>query len=169
VGKRSSFARKERDFYPTPYEAVLPLLPHLPPALVYDEPCAGEGDLIRHLQKAGHRVDAHYDLAEGFDARAIQQCYGAMFITNPPWPVTRGEPTLSIAKHLSELAPTWLLLSADFCHNLYFAEIAPRCQKIVSVGRVSWEGNGTKGKDNCAWYLFDLAHKGPTEFYGRSK
>ena len=30
MGKRSDYERKERDFYPTPMEAFLPLLPHLP-------------------------------------------------------------------------------------------------------------------------------------------
>ena len=29
MGKRSDFERIPRDFYPTPYKAVLPLLPHL--------------------------------------------------------------------------------------------------------------------------------------------
>jgi len=30
MGKRSNFDRIERDFYPTPIEAVEPLLDHLP-------------------------------------------------------------------------------------------------------------------------------------------
>ena len=30
MGKRSNFERIERDFYPTPEEALIPLLPHLP-------------------------------------------------------------------------------------------------------------------------------------------
>ena len=30
MGKRSDFERKPRDFYPTPMEAVEPLLEHLP-------------------------------------------------------------------------------------------------------------------------------------------
>jgi len=32
MGKRSSFERAPRDFYPTPAEAVTPLLAHLPAA-----------------------------------------------------------------------------------------------------------------------------------------
>jgi hypothetical protein len=39
---------------------------------------------------------------------------------------------------------------------------------IVSVGRVKWiEGSKNTGKDNCAWYLFDLKNKTATEFFGR--
>jgi len=47
MGKRSSFKRVERDFYPTPREAVLPLLLHLEYGTAFSEPCAGDGALIR--------------------------------------------------------------------------------------------------------------------------
>ncbi len=49
MGKRSDFERVPRDFYPTPYEAVVPLLAHLPENCSYAEPCAGDGALIKHL------------------------------------------------------------------------------------------------------------------------
>jgi hypothetical protein len=173
MGKRSSFDRRERDFYPTPPEAVAPLLPHLPPRVRFAEPCDGEGDLRHELERWGAVAVSWTDLAEGKDARDWNEhdlAYGEpdYFITNPPWPKAKGEPTLSIAKHLAQLRPTWLLLSADFAHNRYFASVAPICAKIVSVGRVSWAGNGIAGKDNCAWYLFDARHIGPTKFYGRA-
>jgi len=56
------------------------------------------------------------------------------------------------------------LLNADFAHCGYFRGVARRCVRIVSVGRVSWEENGVKGKENCAWYLFDATHDGAIEF-----
>ena len=46
MGKRSDFDRIPRDYYPTPKAAVGPLLPHLLPATLFIEPCAGEGHLI---------------------------------------------------------------------------------------------------------------------------
>ena len=49
MGKRSNFERIERDFYPTPFEAVEPLIPHLPDKFTFAEPCAGDGSLTRHL------------------------------------------------------------------------------------------------------------------------
>ena len=49
MGKRSDFDRVPRDYYPTPIEAVEPLLAHLPYAFDYVEPCAGDGRLIRHI------------------------------------------------------------------------------------------------------------------------
>ena len=48
MGKRSDFERKPRDFYPTPMEAVEPLLPHLPEGFKFAEPCAGNGALVEH-------------------------------------------------------------------------------------------------------------------------
>lgn len=175
MGKRSDFPRRERDFYPTPIEAVRPLVPHLPNVFTYWEPCAGRWHMVINIfsltaaKCAGAsdivsvgsdepRDAATFDYSGDFD----------FFITNPPWPQRGGEPTISIALNLSDQAPTWLLLSADFAHNRYFSKIANRCAKIVSVGRVSWEQNGISGKDNCAWYLFDTAHNGPIEFVPRS-
>ena len=173
MGKRSDFERHPRGLYPTPESAVRPMLPHLPTAVRFDEPCAGDGALVRHLEAEGHSLGAASDIqpmAGGIatsDARGIKQCSGDMFITNPPWPEPnkRGDPTLSILMHLSALAPTWLLLPADFTHNIYFHRVADRCQKIVSVGRVKWiPGTKGPGKDNAAWYLFDETHGGHTHF-----
>ena len=56
MGKRSNFERIERDFYPTPFEAVEPLIPHLPDKFTFAEPCAGNGILIEYLQKNGFKV-----------------------------------------------------------------------------------------------------------------
>ena len=53
MGKRSDFERQPRDFYPTPMEAVKPLLKHLPEDFLFAEPCAGNGALIEHLETKG--------------------------------------------------------------------------------------------------------------------
>ena len=52
---RDRFERRERDFYATPLSSVLPLAPHLRAARVksFCEPCAGNGDLVRHLESLG--------------------------------------------------------------------------------------------------------------------
>jgi hypothetical protein len=49
MGKRSSFDRVPRDYYPTPIEAVEPLIDHLPYSFDYVEPCAGDGRLVQHI------------------------------------------------------------------------------------------------------------------------
>ena len=54
MGKRSDFERKPRDFYPTPFVAVEPLIGHLQPRkFKFSEPCAGDGQLCRHLEYFG--------------------------------------------------------------------------------------------------------------------
>ena len=181
MGKRSDFERRERDWYPTPYEAVIPLLPHLEPSTHFFEPCAGDGTLVKHLQKHRHILVCASDIepqANGIGVRdvmdidipAYDNVFARFFITNPSWPALgqSGEPVISIINHLSSMAPTWLLLSADFAHNLYFNKVSARCQKIVAVGRVKWIPDSKyPGKDNVCWFLFDEKNTCQTEFYSR--
>lgn len=171
MGKRSQFARVERDFYPTPEAAVKPLLPHIETIIEFDEPCAGDGALIKHLDSAGKvnvyagDIDPRGDFIFRHDALKLSRCQGDAFITNPPW---RRDILHPLIKHLSGLAPTWLLFDADWPHTKQSAELMPYCAKIVSVGRLKWIPDSKyTGKDNCAWYLF-LDRKGPTQFIGRA-
>jgi hypothetical protein len=160
MGKRSNFERIEKDFYRTPWEAVLPLLSHLPGNIRYIEPCCGDGALIGHLNRNCVRS---FDLET--DARAYRLDTDAdYFITNPPW--TR-EVLHPIIENLCEQLPTWLLFDADWMHTKQSSELMVHCSTIVSVGRVKWiPGSKMTGKDNCCWYLF---HKGTngTRFVGR--
>jgi len=174
MGKRSSFERVPRDFYPTPYEAVVPLLPHLIPGTRFDEVCCGAGDLIRHLERHGHKCARCSDIevvpgapewAFECDARETRECEGDVFITNPPWARDLLHP---IIRNLSSIAPTWLLFDADWMHTKQAAPFLPWLHKIVSVGRVKWiPDSKMTGKDNCAWYLFDQRADGRAEFFGR--
>jgi hypothetical protein len=182
VGKRSDFERVERDFYPTPFSAVVPLSAHLTDVRGFAEPCCGDGQLIASLESLGHNCNFASDISPEGDAfwfahtrnglslekRELVGC--SHIITNPPWPAKhgRGEPTLGLIRHFSKLRPTWLLLSADFAHHGYANEVLAYCAKIVSIGRVKWiEGSENTGKDNCAWYLFDAKYTGKPAFYGR--
>lgn len=172
MGKRSDFERKQRDFYPTPHEAVVPLLSHLRPGTRFCEPCAGDGALLDHLGKHGHVCARARDIApqrEDIDRKdALTTLTGNIdcFITNPPWEWK----TLSkLITFLCSQHPTWLLLNADLMHNKRMAPYMVRCAKVVSIGRVSWMQNGKKGFENCAWYLFDGAYSGITEFCERQE
>jgi hypothetical protein len=56
-------------------------------------------------------------------------------------------------------------------HTKQSSTLITYCSKIVSVGRVKWiEGSKNTGKDNCAWYLFDINKEPdlPSVFYGRT-
>lgn len=159
--------RRPRGFWPTPIDAVRPLIPHLPDVAYWIDPCAGDGALVRHLDALwpGGRLQLASDLEpqatgiERLDALSLTW-RPDFYITNPPWPVigTKGEPALSIIVHLMGLAPSWMLLPWDFGANVYFREVQRACVRIVPIGRVSWMGNGQGGMDNAAWYLFDGRH-----------
>ena len=179
MGKRSDFERKPRDFYPTPIEAVYPLLEHLEEDFLFAEPCAGDGTLIEHLETKGvcmwasdiepqakgiHR--SPYDKL-GFN-ELIESNY---IISNPPWDRSILHPIIDF---FAPQMPTWLLFDADWIHTKQSKPYMEMCHKIVSVGRIKWFGNMT-GKDNCAWYLFDKKgveifpfEKSYVEFYGRN-
>lgn len=160
------FKRNKRDLYDTPKEAVLPLIPHLPFEGTYHEPCVGNGWLVEHLSelKPGLACVATSDISQRQDARTIRSTVADMFITNPPW----DRPVLhEIIENLASIKPTWLLFDADWMHTKQAARHLFDCDKIVSVGRVSWMGNGISGFDNCAWYLFTPTQTFPPTFYGR--
>jgi len=182
MGKRSDFKRKPRDYYPTPARAAVPLVAYLKRRgglSTFIEPCCGDGRLAAHFDGVAACVGMS-DIAPGcvgaemFDAlgpdvrRMANRTNADLIITNTPWPTARGEPALSFIRQFAAIRPLWLLYSADMAHNAYFAAVAPMCAVILSVGRVSWAENGVSGKENAAWYLFDVNHSGPTRFIGRA-
>lgn len=182
MGKRSDFARVERDFYPTPIKAVEPLIDHLPMReFMFVEPCAGDGRLIKHIWDLteGHGVCGFASDIEPAGSNVSdspikrKDALSLLFtdirvdfcITNPPW--ERKFLHEFIEWYVPQM-PTWLLFDADWMHTKQSAMYMTYCKKVVSVGRVKWiEGSKSVGKDNCCWYLFDYDHKGPTEFCGR--
>ncbi len=175
MGKRSDFPRVERDFYPTPAEAVRPLLAHLSPGTRFIEPCAGDGALISVLASAGHHCLMASDIAPRAETVAAANALelrldgllpGDVIITNPPW---RRDVLHPLIVHLSDQAPTWLLFDADWIHTRQAAPLLARLRRIVSVGRVKWIADSPfTGKDNCAWHLFGRLSAAAPAFYGRA-
>lgn len=175
MGKRSEgFERNPRDHYRTwDFRAVKPLLRFLPPGTLFVEPCAGDGVLVDHLVRAGHRCHAAIDVEplrgdvrRGDALRIRWPAQNGMFITNPPW---SRDIMHALIRHLSRQAPYWMLADAGWMHNVESLPFHPYLQKIVSIGRVCWiEGTDQTGKDDCAWYLLDWQR--PTRdilFFGR--
>lgn len=160
--------RQARGFYPTPWEAFEPLAAVWAPGVGMSvwEPCAGDGALCRYMARVMWRVAGASDVAprhpkvQALDATTLRIDSlddPLVFITNPPWPEPgkKGEPTHAIAKHLSDMRPTWLLLPADWMHNVCNADLMARCRWVVSIGRVKWIAESEhSGFDNCAWFLF---------------
>ena len=179
MGKRSNFDRVERDFYPTPLAAVLPLRGHLPYSVFsFAEPCVGDGALVRHVEKIADGawckwqsdIEPKVLSAANMDALDLlpPDFQGIDYIiTNPPWDRKILHPMI---EHFSSMRPTWLLFDADWMHTKQSAPFIPYLRKVVSVGRVKWiPDNKMTGKDNCAWHLFDQTgvHTGETVFHGR--
>jgi len=174
MGKRSpGFKRRKHDKYDTPYEAVPALIPHLAPVSSFCEPCAGKGLLIDHLQDMDIRCISAFDIKPRRDdikkLNALKdfkkwQIHGADYIiTNPPWTRQLLHPMIDIFRNITT---TWLLFDADWMHTKQAKPYLEYCSLVVSVGRISWMGNGVSGKDNCAWYRFGL-DKSETIFKGR--
>jgi hypothetical protein len=169
MGKRSSFPRRERDNYPTPLSAVLPLLECLPPHTKFYEPCRGENDLVGHLTAAGHVLVGSSD--EELDARTTQYRIpgDSIFVSNPPW----DRPTLhAILTNLSNQAPAWLLIDADWAHTRQSIPYLPRLRTIVATGRHRWiPGTKFTSKDNACWHLFNKPRPETrvVNFFGRTE
>ncbi len=161
MSKYSKPQHRPRDFWPTPAEAVEPLLRHIEYGATFVEPCAGDGSLVRHLQTGGLSCVWASDIepqAAGIAKRDALQgvahvCRRADYIiTNPPWTRSVLHPMISAFRMAR---PTWLLFQADWWHTKQAEEFAPYCEKIVPVGRVRWvPGSADKSKENAAWYLF---------------
>ena len=173
MGKRSNFNRVERDFYPTPYQAIIPLLPHLADKTLFAEPCCGNGALVKHLIKHGHYpywmsdVEPIIELGVKADALSLtvplQQA--DCIITNPPWSRDILHPMI---EHFMKQNVTWLLFDADWAHTRQSAELIRYCSRIVSVGRLKWiPDSKMTGKDNCCWYQFQKTIVDRTVFVGR--
>jgi hypothetical protein len=179
MGKRSSFERIEHDQYDTPARPVWPLLAHVPAGTTFAEPCAGQGNLIRHLAEDDIHCRYASDIAprnklspmpietrpfHKVTAEMMVDC--EMVITNPPW--TR-EILHPFIEHFLRLKPMWLLFDADWMHNGDdVPRLLRRCSKIVAVGRVKWiPGSESAGKENCCWYFFPQHHHDGPHFFGR--
>jgi hypothetical protein len=146
----------------------MPLLPWLPPRSRFIEPCAGAGKLVEHLTRAGHVPVLSLDLPVDARTARYRVAAGEMFVSNPPfWGCPKDLHPL--IENLSNQAPAWLLLSADWLHNKSSAPLMPRLRMIVSIGRIKWiEGSLFAGKDNAVWCLFDRPSGVPTIFVGRT-
>jgi hypothetical protein len=156
---RSKFDRKPRDFYPTPAHAVTPLLHHLQPRTHFVEPCAGAGDLIRHLEAAGHVCVAAFDihpLAEGIETRDacfltrddLKGC--GTVITNPPY---EEKAFTAIVDRLALIADEiWLLQPGARLFNHWFGRFVDASTNAVPIGRVKWiEGSENSESRDSMW------------------
>tara|TARA_R110002012_G_C11673164_1_gene613286 strand:+ start:2444 stop:3007 length:564 start_codon:yes stop_codon:yes gene_type:complete len=163
VSKFSNFERRKHDEYLTPLRAALPLKAHLTGVRTFMEPCSGDGRLIRHIESFGPLCIYENDIQKGVDAltdTVLSRTIADAIITNPPYTWQILEQMIQL---FPKIAPTWLLLEADFKHTVQAATYMEMCSDVVSIGRVRWfEDTDAEGKINYAWYRFHAQHtRGP--------
>lgn len=160
MSKYSNFPRNKHDQYLTPYEAALPLRPFLEGVETFAEPCRADGRLIRWLESFDLSCVHSGDIQDGVDALTdpwLALAKADTIITNPPytWEILE-----AMLVRFMKIAPTWLLLEADFAFNLQSAKFMPMCTDIVPIGRVRWfSGTKDESKDCFAWYRFHQQHR----------
>ncbi len=176
MGKRSSLGDKRpRDYWPTiDPDVIEPIMGFIEYHYFY-EPCAGDLSLVDLLQSWGlakcanaSDIEPNHPLVDKKDALELTKedlQWSDFIVTNPPYTWTILQPLLN---HFISLKPTWLLLPADYMHNKRFGPYMKVCSDVVSVGRLYWQPNKVKGKENYAWYRFNESFEEcETIFHGR--
>ena len=153
---------RPKDFWRTPLSALMPLVPHLPPATRFVEPCAGDGAISNGLGLLGHVCEFAFDIeprAPGIVA--LDATYvpvdGKLVITNPPFRWSLLRPLLD---HWIGSCDAWLLLPWDMTCNARFSPYAQHVDRMLPIGRVSWLDNGQGGFENYGWFHFTTARQG---------
>ena len=175
MGKRdcNKFERVDKDLYPTIDPGCLvPAFIERVRGKSYAEPCWGNGDLedllidVATCKWCSDIQPQQYNIPI-MDATklSIDHLKGCdVIITNPPyqWPLLK-----PLLDHLPNVRPTWLLLPADYMHNIRMGPYMKQCTTVIAIGRMYWLPNKVRGVSNMCWYKFNKWHLGQTEFIGR--
>lgn len=178
--KRAALDQRKDDLYESPVEAVTALLRiETLPAVIW-EPACGPGVIVRTLRAAGHQVYAT-DLVDY--ASPDQDCSGWDFlmerqlpigvqaiVTNPPFK-NAGE----FVAHALSLAPKVVMLlrlafleserRTPILDNGHLARVHVFRKRLPMMHRHGWEGKYSNSGMAFAWFVWDSAHKGPTELH----
>jgi hypothetical protein len=174
VGKRNKgkFEPRDKDFFPTPLKAVLPLIPHLRGVRTFAEPCCGNGALVAHLESHGLRCVFASDIASEEECRQREALFGIsreyagtivteqdalaltradlngaeIIITNSSWKRKVLHPTIA---HLARLAPLWSLHDQDWAATAQALPFMAMCSDILPIGRMIWTGDRDERFRQC--------------------
>jgi len=176
---RSPLADRGDDLYETPTEAVTALerVEKLPEVIW--EPACGPGSIVGALRAAGHRVYAT-DLVDygcpdsesrvDFLMERASSVHIDAIVTNPPFKLA-GE----FVAHALTLCPRVIMLlrlaflESDRRRAILdggaLARVHVFRNRLPRMHRDGWTGPRASSSIAFAWFVWDLAHKGPTELH----
>jgi hypothetical protein len=179
--KRAPLSERKDDLYETPPEAVKALLRVEDVAESVWEPACGPGKIVAVLRATGRSVLAT-DLVD-YECPDSQAGVDFLMVTNG-WRETLGETDCIVtnppfklaeqfARHARRLVPqTYMLLRLAFLESQRrtdllesgdLARVWVFRKRLPMMHRASWEGRTANSGMAFAWFVWDSAHKGPTE------
>jgi hypothetical protein len=176
--QRAPLAERKDDLYETPDVAVHALMRVEPLPKVIWEPACGPGRIVKVLRAAGHlvyatdlvdygledaesRVDFLMERAPSFAIDAI--------VTNPPFKLAEQFVAHALALGIPKVVMLLRLafLESDrrrpILDNGLLARVHVFRKRLPMMHRAGWEGRRADSGMAFAWFVWDLAHRGPTE------
>lgn len=176
---RAPLADRGDDLYETPACAVDALLRvERLPEIVW-EPACGRGAIASVLRARGHQVYATDLVDYGYEdsqsridflmEQSAPYCVGAI-VTNPPYKLAG-----QFISHALTLAPKVIMLlrlaflegtrRGIILDNGCLARVHVFRNRLPRMHRDGWEGKQASSSIAFAWFVWDRAHKGPTELH----
>jgi hypothetical protein len=178
--KRHTLKVRKDDLYETPPEAILALLKaETIPDVLWDPSC-GPGAIARVLRAAGRQVYAtdlvNYESPDqnhaGWDFLSERKLpLGVQgIIQNPPYKLAN-----EFVRHSLQLChKSYFLLRLAFLESIgrsdildggLLARVLVFKNRLPMLHRDGWSGPKSTNTMCFAWFVFDAAHKGPTELH----
>jgi hypothetical protein len=176
---RAPLKERRNDCYDTPIEAVLALMQveDLPSSIW--EPCAGKGNIVTTLRKAGHQVYAT-DLNER-GCPLSESRIDFLLERKPPFPIGAvvTNPPFALAepfiRHALTLCPKAIMLlrlafleserRSEILDGGYLARVHVFKRRLPMMHREGWTGNKAGNSMAFAWMVWDRSHTGPAELH----
>jgi hypothetical protein len=160
---RSSKFRPADDHYPTPLEAVYPLVRHLALPRRIWEPACGEGHIARVLEEYGYHVEATNLVDRGYGTTGIdflqtRKALASCIVTNAPFSLD--EEFIEHALHLGvDLAVFFLPLKKLAGAGRYrrINGPTPPCLVLAFIERIRFFAGDTPEEEQPGWNTEDFA------------
>jgi hypothetical protein len=172
---RHSFVDRGFDCYPTPPEAVIPLIAAENLSHWIWEPCAGHGNIATVLRSVGHAVVASDAVRYSFPLHFVADFLTLAkapegvntIVSNPPYRLAQ-----EFIEHGLDLVPTVIMLlrlgfleserRSPLLDGGSLARIHVFKNRLPMMHRDGWAGPRASSAIAFAWYVWSRDHRGPT-------